>query len=343
MYPDFIGIGAQKAGTTWLYHNLRNHPGIWIPRKEVHYFDQRIKDADSFSLRSRVFGKGEADKKWRNQVRHWTGVHLKNRSLGGLWWVYKFYMRAPGDEWYASIFEPRKGRIAGEITPNYSVLDRDMISHAHDLMPDAKIILMTRNPIERAWSQAVMYFDKIEKQPVETVSVKQFRKFRKNQSSLLTDYLRTLENWGSFFPEEQIFVGFLEDVHFYPNRLLKRLYKFLGASSSPEDYKVIKRKVHSRDVETMPTAVASRLAQTYLEDARRLDETFGGYASFWRYSAERLVENPPEGKNIAYPLYNSPLWDEWVAQQGQDPAPGSREADPRSGTLSSLRARSGSG
>ncbi|CAA9224629.1 MAG: hypothetical protein AVDCRST_MAG93-604, partial [uncultured Chloroflexia bacterium] len=237
---------------------------------------------------------------------------------------------------YASIFEPRKGRIAGEITPNYSVLDRDMISHVHDLMPDAKIILMTRNPIERAWSQAVMYFDKVEKQPVETVSVKQFRKFRKNQSSLLTDYLRTLENWGSFFPEEQIFVGFLEDVHFYPNRLLKRLYKFLGASSSSEDYKVIKRKVHSRDVETMPTAVASRLAQTYLEDARRLEESFGGYASFWRSSAERLAEDPPEGEKIAYPLYNSPLWDEWLAQWGENPRPGSREAEPRSGPLSSI-------
>lgn len=128
---------------------------------------------------------------------------------------------------------------------------------------------------------------------------------------------------------------FEEDCHRYS--LLKRLYKFLGASSSPEDYKVIKRKVQSRDVETMPTAVASRLAQTYLEDARRLDETFGGDASFWRYSAERLVEDPPEGKNIAYPLYNSPLWGEWVARWEEDPAPGSREADPRSGTLSSIR------
>ncbi len=334
MYPDFIGIGAQKAGTTWLYRNLRNHPGIWIPRKEVHYFDHKIKEASSFSLRSKVFGKGEADKRWRNQVKYWTGVHLKNLSLPGLLWVYKFYMRAPGDEWYASIFEPRKGRIAGEITPNYSILERDMIAHVHQLMPGAKIILMTRNPIERAWSQALMYFDKVEKQDVETVSVKQFREFRSNHSSLLTDYLRTLENWGTFFPEEQIFVGFLEDVHFYPNRLLRRLYAFLGVSSSPKDYKVIKRKIHSRDVETMPTAVASRLAGVYLEDARRLEERFGGYASFWRYCAERLAEDPPEEERIPYPLYNSPLWEEWAADlAGEGPKPGSREAEPQSGSL----------
>ena len=337
MYPDFIGIGAQKAGTTWLYRNLRNHPGIWIPRKEVHYFDHKIKETSSFSLRSKVFGKGEADKLWRNQVKYWTGVHLKNLSLPGLLWVYKFYARAPGDEWYASIFEPRKGRIAGEITPNYSVLERDMIGHVHKLMPKAKIVFMMRNPIERAWSQALMYFDKVEKQPVETVSVKQFQQFHSNHSSPLTDYLRTLENWGSFFPEEQIFVGFLEDVHFYPNRLLKRLYKFLGVETNT-GYKVIKRKIHSRDVETMPTRAAAHLAQTYLEDARRLEERFGGYASFWRFSAERLAEDPPEGEKIAYPLYNSPLWEEWAAELGEGPAPGAPEGEAFSGPLSSLRA-----
>ena len=335
MYPDFIGIGAQKAGTTWLYRNLRNHPGIWIPRKEVHYFDHKINEASSFSLRSRVFGKGEEDERWRKEVKYWAGVHLKNLSLPRLLWVCKFYMRAPGDEWYASIFKPRKGRIAGEITPNYSILERDTIAHVHEIMPEAKIIFMMRNPIERAWSQAVMYFDKVEKRPVKTVSVEQFRTFQSEHSSLLTDYLRTLENWGSFFPEEQIFVGFLEDVHFYPNRLLKRLYAFLKVDTNTE-YRVIKRKIHSRDVETMPTAVASLLAQTYLEDVRRLEERFGGYASFWRYCAERLAEEPPGEERIAYPLYGSPLWEEWVAQRGEGPEPGSREAEPRSGPLSSM-------
>ena len=38
--PDFLGIGAQKSGTTWLHHNLSQHPGVWMPPvKELHYFD----------------------------------------------------------------------------------------------------------------------------------------------------------------------------------------------------------------------------------------------------------------------------------------------------------------
>jgi hypothetical protein len=39
--PDFLIIGAQRAGTTWVYRLLRRHPALWLPSvKELHYFDQ---------------------------------------------------------------------------------------------------------------------------------------------------------------------------------------------------------------------------------------------------------------------------------------------------------------
>lgn len=39
--PDFLVIGAQRAGTTWLDNMLRTHQQIFLPsfRKEVHFFD----------------------------------------------------------------------------------------------------------------------------------------------------------------------------------------------------------------------------------------------------------------------------------------------------------------
>jgi hypothetical protein len=41
MLPNFLGIGAPRAGTTWLHELLRTHPEVWVPslRKEIHYFD----------------------------------------------------------------------------------------------------------------------------------------------------------------------------------------------------------------------------------------------------------------------------------------------------------------
>jgi hypothetical protein len=39
--PDFLCVGAQKAGTSWLYRQLEPHPDFWMPPvKELHYFDQ---------------------------------------------------------------------------------------------------------------------------------------------------------------------------------------------------------------------------------------------------------------------------------------------------------------
>ena len=39
--PAFLGIGVQRAATTWVYECLRAHPEVFLPDlKEVHYFDE---------------------------------------------------------------------------------------------------------------------------------------------------------------------------------------------------------------------------------------------------------------------------------------------------------------
>lgn len=39
--PQFLGIGAQKAGTFWLHMMLRTHSELYLPpQKEIHFFDQ---------------------------------------------------------------------------------------------------------------------------------------------------------------------------------------------------------------------------------------------------------------------------------------------------------------
>lgn len=46
---DFLIIGAQKSGTTWLSGCLKEHPGVYIPDiKEVHYFDNNYKKGESW-------------------------------------------------------------------------------------------------------------------------------------------------------------------------------------------------------------------------------------------------------------------------------------------------------
>jgi hypothetical protein len=334
MFPDFIGIGAQKAGTTWLHRNLQAHPEIFMPRKEVHYFDRKINDPSN--ARTRLFGSRKRDDQWRRQVKHWTLMHLiKKPSLRDLLWDFKYYMLPYNDQWYASVFEPKKGKVAGEITPAYSVLDRDSVVHVHELVPDAKIIFFMRNPIERVWSQTVMSFDKVEKGSAESVTEEElFQRIERDSTWKLSNYLRTFENWGSFYPEEQIFVGFLEDIHFFPEELLQRLYEFLEVDLSKK-YRVIRRKIHSGSQDTMPTRFAVYLARSYHKPLKVLHERFGGYASFWLYCADRLIEDPPEEEEMTYPLFESSFWEEWAVGPGNPTYLGSRQV--QSGPLASIQ------
>ena len=331
MYPDFLGIGAQKAGTTWLYHNLRAHPEIWMPpRKEIHYFDQ-IGEERSNPV-SGVLGRRPVDRQWRGQMSGWLRKHaLDEPSVDNLLWGFRYLRGTRNDDWYASLFEPGRGKLVGEITPSYSVLSEEAVAHVHGLMPEARIIFVMRNPIERVWSQTVMSFDRSKKGSAGTMkSRKLLRRTKRNTSRLLTNYLRTLRKWSAYYPEEQIFVGFLEDVQLFPAQLLERIYEFLGVNTSftPQG---LEKKVHSRSVGRIPTEVAASLARTHGDEIQSLDERFGGYASFWAYCAEHLIQaSPLNDATLVYPFTETLFWDDWVRREGMP-------STIQSGTLNSLR------
>lgn len=329
MYPDFIGIGAQKAGTTWLYRNLQAHPEVWMPPiKELHYFDEKV--GLEGGLVRRLRGDRPADTRWRRQVRGRLRRPLKLLSSGELPWDLRYFLGTPDDGWYASLFGPGKGKTVGELTPDYAILDKERVARVHGLMPDARIVFMMRSPLERPWSVANMGL-RLRGRAPEDVTIKNFRRqFRNRRVRRMTDYLRTLETWSAFYGEDQIFVGFLEDVHFFPEETLRALYRFLGVDPSVASV-AIKERVHTGSVEKMPARLAVSLARAYREDARLLEERFGGYASFWRFCADELADRPSGGENrrqVKYPLWESKLWERWE---------GSKDISPQSGPLSTLR------
>ncbi len=317
MFPDFIGIGAQKAGTTWLHRNLQVHPGIWMPKeKELHYFDEKIEQEGG--LLGRLRGDRPMDKRWRRQAKTRLSRLPKGPFSEDLGWDLRYFFGKPEDGWYASLFEPGKGKVTGEATPDYAVLEKDRVAHVHELMPDAKILFMMRSPIERPWSAMDMR-TRIRGESIEELKDRKFyRRFDGRGSRLRTEYSRTLENWGAFYPQDQLFVGFLEDVHLFPERLLKDVYAFLGVDPTFEPPGA-GRKVHSGKQETIPTRFAVHLAKGYRDEIQRLADRFGGHASFWLYGANRLIEDPPDEEHIPYPLYASPLWEEWTAGNGPGP------------------------
>lgn len=152
--PDFICIGAQKAGTTWLYHMLKQNPSIWLPPvKEIHYFDS-----------GRLLPSRKIDKKeiYIKQYKR-TANLLKRTKLDEYKIDLEYYASLITDDiltqaWYRRVFEHphRVGRVAGEITPAYLDMNKNQVLRATTLLSEAKFIALIRDPLYRLASQTRM-------------------------------------------------------------------------------------------------------------------------------------------------------------------------------------------
>lgn len=322
-YPHFLGIGAQKAGTTWLYRNLASHPRIWLPpEKELHYFDETI---DAWrSLGTKLFGMAEPERRWRRQFRCLVRGWRELRTIDDVRWRARYFFARPSDEWYASLFRPGDGSVTGEISPGYALLTRERVAHVHRLMPDARIIYLIRNPVERPWSYALMQAGRFSARwRLRPDAVR--RHFRSEASRVRTDYVRTIDTWRSMYDADQVFIAFVEDIHFRPEELLARICAFIGVDE-PSSWPHVRQRVFATSTtETIPTDLAAELATLHGALIEELDRRFAGYASWWRHAAERLRNGPGvDGDEILYPLYRSHLWLEWNAalgRGGDDPPP----------------------
>ena len=173
---DFIGIGAQKSATTWVYERLSHHPGIKFPAgKEIHFWD-------------------------------------KNYTMG--------------IDWYRSIFD-NENFINGEITPSYGHLDISKISEIYSNFPKLKILLILRNPIDRAWASAKMALDRSELLFHEASDQWFIDHFKSSGSISRSAYERNLINWRSVFPENQILILRYEEIEIDPNKFLNHILNHL--------------------------------------------------------------------------------------------------------------------
>ncbi len=289
MFPDFLGIGAQKAGTTWLHHNLARHPQIWMPpTKELHYFDH-----DPPSLRRRLFAKPAHLATARQHLREQLLKSLRGAPDRDLGWALRYCLGCRSDAWYASLFPEEGEKKRGEICPGYARLSAEQVGHVHALMPRARIVYLLRNPLERTWSAVAMRFRKPRfGGDVGAASEEQLRAFMLGPKvARHGDYLANLAAWRSHYPEEQIFIGFFDRLREDPRTFLREILEFLGVDSSeeaiPED--VEERRNPGRD-ERPPEHLLRLLARHHHEQIRALHAHFANpWTERWLAEAERYL------------------------------------------------------
>ncbi len=207
MKPNFIIAGERRSGTTSLANYFKSHPEIYLhSRIDMAYFV----DPQTKGLKDTVKGKIDSDL-----------------------WEKKF-----SSEDYISLFKDAKNEIAvGEKSADYFFW-KESHHRIKKTVPDVKIILSLRNPVERCWSH---YLNELGKGR-ETLSFKEalrkekerieFSDYARNHLSYLKRgfYDETLEFLYETFDREQIHVVILEELIKRPEIELEKVYNFVGVN-----------------------------------------------------------------------------------------------------------------
>lgn len=210
--PDFLIVGASKSGTTSLHFYLQQHPMIFLPEGKELYF---------FSFRGALpeFAKeGPHRKRWDGRI----AMKLDD---------YANYFKDAGE-----------GQVMGEICPTYLYTYVDTIRNIKEIYgnryKDLKIMMILRNPAERAWSDFMMHRMN-DDEPIEdfreVIKPEVIESRFKNNFSIGFDYVgvgmyyEQVKAFKDEFPKTKVFL--YEEFCDNSLNVIREIFGFLGVDA----------------------------------------------------------------------------------------------------------------
>jgi hypothetical protein len=269
--PDFLVIGAQRSGTTWLHRVLGQHPALWLPPvKELHYFDR-------LDIKRTILEPNE---------RRRVGV---KRLLSLDPWLISYWLQARNDDWYASLFRAAKARglVAGEITPAYATLDEKVLARIKRMNDRIKLIFVMRDPVERTWSAVA---NAAKKGADASTVEKSIKCARESEAVARSAYADTIKRLESVFSSIQIHYSFFEDLRDRPETLSAELFSFLGVDPNEAGRAQLPKAVNvAAGSRPVPVEFSRAMAGDYLPMVSDLCQRFDGPPHAWRTRYETLL------------------------------------------------------
>ena len=248
--PDFLIIGAQKAGTTALYSYLREHPSITGPPwKEVSFFDRQ----------------------------YWRGVAWYRGNFPSKLYLKRVRARTGVDP------------VVGEASPSY-LFHPFAPERVARLLPGARIVALVRNPIDRALShyhhEVALGREKL---PFEEALAQEDARMAGELERMRDPryfshawwnftylsrgrYAEQLERWLQVVPRERLLVIPSEDLLERPGETYGQVLDFLGAPAHELD---AYPRVFVREYAGMDPHTRERLREHFGEPNRRLYDLLG--------------------------------------------------------------------
>jgi len=297
--PDFISIGPTKTGSTWLHANLKKHPEIWLPPvKECRYYwyvrDEKAGQMSRLrDLKGHYFGNYYA--KWRKTfLRKRLRQYLRNPgdiTVSNLWWDLKYFSPFRSPAWYASLFS--KKMISGDIDGTYAKYTAAEIATLRKYIPEVKILVNLRDPIDRLWSVIRMRFIYVQKLELDSLPVERIKMEIDRILEFYPLSNELLSRWRSVFRESEIHVSYFEDISNDPGGHFNSICEFLGISKvlDEEQNGELEKVVFKGPSHNIPPAVLRYLAETTISDTSDLYLYTGNpYVRLWLDRAREILD-----------------------------------------------------
>jgi hypothetical protein len=271
--PDFLCVGAQKAGTSWLHRQLEPHADFWMPPvKELHYLDQ-------LNRTKRIHGPRCQDERDASFMDHM-------QDLRG-----RFYLDLDS---YGRLFQHKGTCLSGDISPAYSTLNDEIIARVVDHFPNVKVVFLARDPVERAWSQLSM-----------GVRLGMINKFNATDPDEVVCNLlipgvlvrshpsKIVARWKRYVRPENFRLYFFDDLEENPAELRRSILRFLGGDPEKPSGRL---KPHDNgdvgcEKVRLTAKVRDRVARFFEHELKACASELGGRAKSWptRYGFSMLL------------------------------------------------------
>ncbi|MCF3973808.1 sulfotransferase family protein [Paracoccus salsus] len=233
--PRIIGIGAQKAGTSWLSEMLAQHPKIWTPPfKEVQFFNHR------FVPEHRQWLPWHYRRSKENLIRRHIAKGTPISPEMATYLAQITTGRMFTERWYRGIFAPAPaGTWPIDITPEYSTLPDEGVDFVRDFLPQAQFIYIIRHPVDRAISQLKMNLKRRGHVPA---SVEEW--LAEVEDPVLMDrgdYAAYLPRWQARFGPDRLLVLPFGRIARDPSGVMRDVEAFLNLPAA--EYQGLNKKV----------------------------------------------------------------------------------------------------
>ncbi|GGL62029.1 sulfotransferase [Wenxinia marina] len=241
-----FGVGATKAGTSWLYRFLAQHPECHLRSiKELHFFDALEKGGDfqltqqrrrARSLSRRLDEVGAAAPEAPRLRRQLTDVEAYAQVLAA----------GDTDGYLRYLTEGRRDRsVIADVTPAYALLPEERLGQMARLAPVTRFVYLMRDPVSRLWSHVRMLAARAVKKDggeMETAAARIFDRVERGQQPDVTrrgDYADCLTRLDRAVPRDALWTGFYETL--FTPQSVAAICAFLGIAPAEGRYD---RRVH---------------------------------------------------------------------------------------------------